>query len=190
MPYGPILTKAGINYFDAIQLISLSNLYNLKNNKPTSHEYDIGRICRYYSKKFSTALHVVQNELPLHHVLTAYFDDLFEGMEDDALEEAREDLLKTHEQRAKERDLADAEEVDIFELMKDTAKEAEAMTKKLAETMASGLKPLLSNKAEVPLGNPLLDTPKKVPDIKMTFLTPEAMEAALNKDSLGLLDVP
>ena len=150
----------------------------------------MGRICRYYAKKYNTPLWETMYELPLHHVLTAYFDDLFEGMEDDALEDARLDLLKTQEQRAKEKDDKDIEEVDIFELMKDTAKEAEALTKKMADMVASGMKPLLSNKAEAPLGNPLLDTPKKMPDIRMKFLSEAQMEAALNKDSLGLLDNP
>src|ERR1700690_144096 len=184
----PIGTKAGINYFDAIQLISLSNLYNLKNDKPTSHEYDINRICRYYAKKFNTPLHVVRNELPLHDVLTAYFDDLFEGMDDDVLEDTRLDLLKSQEERNKDKDAKDLEEVDIFDIMKETALEAEALSKKMGEMVKAGMKPLVSNKGDVPLENPLL--PKAMQDIKIKFLTEQEMQANLNKDSLGLLEDP
>jgi hypothetical protein len=133
----------------------------------------------------------VINELPIHHVLTAYFDDLFENMDEAELEEAREDLLKTDEERAKDKDQKDAEEVDIYQLMQDTAKEAESLSQKVKDIIKSGTKPLVTNKGDVPLINPLTDQSKAMKDIKMNFMTEKELNAKLEQeDSLGLLEDP
>jgi hypothetical protein len=181
----PTLTKEKINYFEAIQLISLSNLYNLRNEKPTDRDYDLNRVFRYYSKTFFTPLYQVL-QLPFHHVLTAYFDDLFEGMEQGELDEARIELLKSAEERAKDKDTADANEVDIYQIMQDTAKEAEAAAGKIEALAKSGIKPLIKNSGEAPL---LVENLKPA-DIKMKFMTVEQLEKELNQDSLGLLEDP
>lgn len=184
----PGSSKTPISYFEAIQLVSLSNLYNFRDDKPTSHEYDMNRIFRKYSKTFYTPLHVVKNELPLHQVITAYFDDLFENMDQDELEQVRLDLIKTAEERAQDKDANDTEELSIFEDMQMLAEEAQAAVQKMAEQVKSGIKPLVSNKGEVPLESPLLK--QKMPDIKMKFLSPSEMEAKINAEDegLGLLD--
>ena len=180
----PVLTKEKIDYFEAIQLISLSNLYNLRNNKPTTREYDFNRIFRVYSKTYHTPLHVVKG-LPLHHVLTAYYDDLFESMEQDDLEEVRLDLLKSQEERA---EIKDADEASLLQDMADLVKEAEAAVGKIAELGKAKTAPLISHKGDVPLVNPVMvDKPK--PEIKMSFLSPEEMSKILERDdSLGLLE--
>lgn len=179
--------KENINYFDAIQLISLDNTLKLKNNKPTSREYDFNRIFRGYSRKFYTPLHVVYT-LPLHQVLTAYFDDLFENMENEDLEEARIDLLKSEAERAKEAENAEANDNSDFELLEQMAKEAESSAKLVSEMAQKGIKPLINNRAEPSLGNPLLEQPKLMPDIKMKFISESEMSKTLENDSLGLLD--
>jgi hypothetical protein len=180
-------SKEVINYYDAIQLISLNNLLNLQADKPTDKEYDLNRIFRIYSKKYSTPLHVVRT-LPIHDILTAYFDDLFEDLEPERLEEIRVDLLKSAADREKEKQTEDWDDSDIEEFLNKTTAEAVEIDKKIKEILDSGVKPLISQKADVPLGNPLLDT-KPLPNIKMTFISPEEMERQLNRDSsLGLLD--
>ena len=177
--------KEKIDYFEAIQLISLSNLYNLRADKATSREYDFNRIFRSYSVKFHTPLYQVL-QLPIHHVLTAYFDDLFESMDPDQIDEVREDLLKSAEEREADREAADSDEVELDEVLNNVAKEAQAMATKVEAMVKSGTKPLINNKGEVPLENPLVQ--QKKPDIKMTFLSEAQMQEQLNKDSLGLLD--
>lgn len=58
---------------------------------------------RYYSKTFATPLHLVQ-QLPTEDVLRAFFEDVFEQMDEEAREERIEWLLMTPEERRDQKD--------------------------------------------------------------------------------------
>lgn len=179
--------KERINYYDAIKLISLDNTLKLNNNQNVSREYDLNRIFRGYSRKFYTPLHVVYT-LPLQDVLTAYFDDLFENMDPDQLEDMRIELIKSEEDKAKEKAAEEDHEAEDLQILEQMSREAEESAKKIEALTKSGVRPLVNNRMEAPMGNPLLEDLKKMPEIKMSFVSPAELEEQMDKDSLGLLD--
>ncbi len=61
------------------------------------------RVFRYYSKNFATPLHLVQ-QLPLEDVLRAYFEDMFDSLDEESREERIDWLLMTPEERAESLD--------------------------------------------------------------------------------------
>lgn len=58
----------------------------------------LSRVFRFYSKNFSTPLHLVP-QLPLEDVLRAYFEELFESLDEEDREERIEWLLMTPAER-------------------------------------------------------------------------------------------
>jgi len=61
------------------------------------------RVFRFYSKRFATPLHLVP-QLPLEDVLQAFFEEVFDDMDEEAREDRIEWLLMSPEDRAKRRD--------------------------------------------------------------------------------------
>jgi len=177
-------TKDDVDYFSAVQLTALNNVLKLKTDKKPSNEYYIRRILRYYSQKFYTPLHEVSH-LPLHHVLQAYFEHMYEELEDADLDDIRIELLKSEEQRLEERRAQDDENVDLADLMEDMTKEAEIVGKKIDELQKLGQKSFITNKNDIPMANPLLER-QTPPQIKINFLKPNE----LNEEGFGLLDEP
>lgn len=176
-----------IDYFRSVQLISLNNVLKFKDEKGNApNDYLIRRIFYYYSEKFNTALERVY-QLPLHHVLTAYFEHMYEGLEPEQLDEIRQDLLKSEEERLQDQKDKDEFDAETESWMADLAKEAEAVAQKIDEMKKSGKAPILSakNDGDVPLINPLLEK-NSLPAIKINFLKPGDLKKT--NDSLGLLD--
>jgi hypothetical protein len=62
---------------DKIQIIALANV-----DSPDSRA-EYRRICRWYSTKFYTPLHVVEEDLPIQYVLTHYYETVFSEKRDD-----------------------------------------------------------------------------------------------------------
>ncbi len=60
--------------------------------------YSLRTVYRWYSREFATPLHLVHT-LPYTEVLQAYFEDQFENMSEDELEDARVLLIETDGQR-------------------------------------------------------------------------------------------
>jgi hypothetical protein len=77
---------------DDIKKISLNAIIN-----PDS-EANFRKICRSYSKKFHTPLHQVA-QLPLEFILQAFFEDLFDEMDDDELRKQAQLAIETLEER-------------------------------------------------------------------------------------------
>ena len=73
--------------------------------------YWIRSTLRWYSKTFSTPLHVVE-ELPLVDVLRAYYEETFEGMSEDELEDLRIRVTETPEEAAKRLEAQTLQEAD------------------------------------------------------------------------------
>lgn len=66
-------------------------------------DYMVRRIFRWYSQVFHTPLHVV-GELPLEDVLQAYYESLYEQMDEEKLEPIRLKLSTTEEEIEEQRD--------------------------------------------------------------------------------------
>lgn len=94
------------------------------------HEYRLRFVFRWYSKTFSTPLHKVE-ELPLVDVLTAYFEEKYEGMGEEELETERARLVETDEER-RARELEEANQLAEAD---EYAREAEAADVKRIERL-------------------------------------------------------
>jgi len=81
-----------LNIFEIAQMQAMRAVVS-----PTDEDC-LRRIFRYYSTTFNTPLHVVSN-LPLEDVLLAYFESVYENMSEEDLEEKKEYLLMTEEER-------------------------------------------------------------------------------------------
>jgi hypothetical protein len=82
-------------------------------------------VLRWYSKAFHTPLHEV-SALPVEDVLTAFYEDSFEAMEDAEREDHLQKLLETEEQRAareKKEAAADRAGDDMFDLLNQQVQE-------------------------------------------------------------------
>jgi hypothetical protein len=109
---------------EAIRLIALRDVIK------GGTEYSLRYLYRWYSKTFATPLAEVY-DLDLHDLLQAFFEEKFEGMEPDALEETREELLLTEAQRAEEaaKMTADARaEAELLEMSRQETQGLEKLT--------------------------------------------------------------
>jgi len=130
------------------------------------HDYHIRRIHRWYSKTFSTPLHEVLL-LDEEDVLTAYYEDLYENMEEPELKEEKAELLMTEKElRSRERS-KDAERAEIFEYARIAAEqERKKEAKKLADV-----------KKDEP--KVFKNLPKIEPDMEIKFMSAEDFETEL-----------
>jgi len=93
----------------AIRLIALKNV--LDEPDASAHWRHISR---YYSKTFSTPLHLV-DELPRLDVLQAYFEDVYEHLEDVELQRELAETLK--ETDALKREIAKTQDAKIDDIL-------------------------------------------------------------------------
>ena len=77
------------------------------------------RVSRWYSKTFATPLHLV-DDLPRLDVLQAYYEDLYENLEDDKLHLELEELLKPVDelQKALDKSKGESDMDDLEKLVK------------------------------------------------------------------------
>lgn len=98
--------------FKEIQLEAMANVLV---EDFADEAYYLRRLSRWYSKTFSTPLHLVES-LPVYVILRAYFEEKFEGLKDadkdEELDKLRMDLLETDEARKARERLADGEDVE------------------------------------------------------------------------------
>lgn len=83
-----------INYLDGVRTRALAAIMD-----PT-HEDSLMGVFEWYSKEFHTPLHIVQNELPLDDVLSAYFRSVYKVMPPEERHNLAIWLLETPEERA------------------------------------------------------------------------------------------
>jgi hypothetical protein len=101
------------SYELSLRVIAMRNV--LSKNPP--NDYTMRYISRWYSKEFSTPLHVVDT-LPRHDVLLAYYESMYSEMKEDP---KREQELNEHIQELvspKDQSKAEAEKVEAFEFEK------------------------------------------------------------------------
>lgn len=163
-------------------------------------DFVLRRICRWYSKTFSTPLHEVE-EMPLEYVLQHYFECMWEKLDADEIEEEKRKILLTEEEEFREMLAKDAAHVH------DEEGEARALAEVQKVLMGIQSQQSQQQGPELPLGhrpappappqhkpldplwNPDLGTGMKhVPtpsNIKMNFadLGSAEFDAALDEDS-------
>lgn len=175
-----------MNIYDAIRIKALRDV--VKGNSP---DYALRKVFRWYSKTFATPLTQVE-DLPVEFVLQAYWESMYEDMEDPKLEAERVELTKTEaERKAEDRawDEQQAEEVAFTQMV--------AQTKKIEDLKPEGIKALVPTPEEKPPTpveqathgveklNEVLNNIKELPpDVRMTFVTDEDMSALLEEDSI------
>lgn len=128
-----------MHYYEAIRARALFNV--LKPNQ----DYYVRRIFRWYSKTFHTPLEEAFN-MPIEIILSHYFEEYFEGLEQEDLDDQLVEMTETDEQR-KERlafeDYDSASEHELLEMSrKQNLAKMEDKTKKIAGVAKSGPKPV------------------------------------------------
>lgn len=174
------------------EIVALRDVLLTRRRMPdeVSPDYAVRKIMREYSKKFHTPLHVVY-ELPIEHVLRAYYEEVFEDLEDADLEsEAREMRMTEEEERAAKarKDIEDAEVFrDLEEVRRDeaAAKKLENVVQQLSQTadIIRNMQSKLGSQAE--MSNTRVVEKPLEERITMLF-----EDVDLDSDSFGLLDDP
>jgi hypothetical protein len=136
-----------VGEYSDLELISFRDVWFTRQRRPgVSDDFHVRRIMREYSQKFHTPLHVVY-ELPLHFVMRAWLEDVYENMKDeDMVKEARA-LTQDQDALMAARRAEDASDADMWLFKKDLER-GEAAAKKLEDAVkaigqvTSGLKQL------------------------------------------------
>lgn len=109
--------------YDVIEITRLLALTSVLNEYDFDSDYIMRKVCRWYSKTFSTPLHTVEEDIPLFKIFQHYWEDRFENLKEDSEESGNaefipiiEDALLTPEQRIelKRKKSADTEEVNAL----------------------------------------------------------------------------
>lgn len=82
-----------MDFFKAIQIQALRDVIK----KPG--DYNIRYVHRWYSKTFHTPLYLVE-DLPVDEILRAYFEELYEEMDEGRIEDEKRKLTETDAERA------------------------------------------------------------------------------------------
>lgn len=100
-----------------------------------SHDYFIRKVFRWYSKTFSTPLHLVY-ELPLFDIMQAYYEESYANLADEKespeLHEELSNLSKSEDELEKDKLQKDKEEVDLWLMEKDMASDNKQDAEKIA----------------------------------------------------------
>ncbi len=176
---------------EAIRLCSLYAVVSHKNKKVEDQEYALRRIFRWYSKTYHTPLHMV-DQLPLMDVLTAYWEEEFEGLEAPDLEQAVEEVLVDPEMTRKkqiEEDWVDAEAYEIG--VEELEAQNKALKKRKLEEIAAPRKDKAPGMGQLRSPESSLPTPStKAPEIAMQFVSEEDMDMESDDVGFGLMEPP
>lgn len=178
-----------MNYWDSFRYIALKNVLN-----PDTDFY-LRRLMRWYSKTFHTPLHIVEEEIPIEHVLLAYFEEKYESLEPDDIEDLKLELLETPEEKAEKLALADEEDATEFafaEMTKNQVLDTEKKPKKIdpmqhLNNIANSFNKFSKTMDKVgkELSNMAKDSkedfPDLPPDVDMSFPDDDEFEKLLNK---------
>ena len=181
-----------MNHYEAIKAKAMLAIL-----KPDM-DYHLRKIYRWYSKTFATPLNDCY-DLPIEFILQEYFEEYFEGLEEEDREFAIEELLETEDQRkarVSHEDSDKAAENDLLEMSKkQNAAKLEDKVKKVQGVAKPGPKPITNKLPEQieRLGNTLKQVADKIkedmqtdpPDIDMKFEDDDSFERLLNADSSG-----
>lgn len=147
---------------DAIQLISIRAV-----EKPDG-SYFLRRVCRWYSREFNTALHLVE-ELPVDYVLQHYFESIYEDMDAEERKERIESLLEPAHKKKERVYQQEMEEMELEEFARFTAQQQKLDESKKEESDG------LSNISVPAPGMPIPVSPMREPELVMNKNTPPPM---------------
>jgi hypothetical protein len=172
-----------MNHYDSLQLLAVRAVM-----KPDG-EYRLRKIFRWYSTTFHTPLHLV-DDLPLEDVLTAYYEQTCEEMNDEDREILLKELLETEEEKRAKQKAKDAEEAEAFEFARRLAAEAklEAAKAKLADVKPVVKAPSMlsaKDRREVKLPDSKPAFEKLEPDVEIKFV--EAGEFEKELEGFGIM---
>lgn len=190
-----------MDLFTAIQVQAIRDVLAFRRDTKVREDsqYPLRRIFRWYSKTFHTPLHEV-GDLPMEDVMRAYWEEHFEEMDEERLETARVDAMKSDEEREAElaaQDLAEAESLEIAEEIRQLQALADsavtALDKlKLDKPGATPLASVIATPApdrDATLVHPSALVEKLPEGISMTFAA-EDEDLGLDEDSFSLLSRP
>ena len=134
--------------FEAVRWVALRLVVDSKKKDPKYPDpnFQLREIFRWYSQRFHTPLHTVE-ELPLEDVLTAYYETTFAEMEEEELERYVRESLKTEEDRLEEERRAAEEEAEIEQIVREE-REAQAAAATAAQEKFGKLEKAASGFAE------------------------------------------
>lgn len=110
---------------DLYRAIRIRALYSVTG--PTTRDYTLRHIIRWYSKTFSTPVPQVET-FPIEEILTAYYEEMYEGMTEEALLEEKAELLMTDEERETVRLEDDEDDALSYEMEKEEEKKKQKAT--------------------------------------------------------------
>lgn len=189
----------------AIQLAALRDVLNQRQKDPVPDpDFFQRHVMRWYSKTFYTPLDQVE-QLPLEDLLRAFFEERYENMAEDALEQERVELLKTDEDLKRDARQRDQEAYDMYDAVlwakrsEELEKKRQAEKKKKQEMKRqglhvdtpapkSGLNAGLSRQSELVSFADLKNLQKAPESISISFVPEE--ELGLDDDALGIFDQP
>lgn len=153
--------------YESIKVIALKNV--LKPNE----EYYLRKVYRWYSKTFHTPLDQCF-DIPLETVLTCFYEERFEGMDEEELQEELQNSIETEESRKAREETEEQDKISEYELIKmsETANpnSVPEAVKQLNETLN-----LISNDLKSMQSDPL--------DIDINFETDENFQKLIEKES-------
>lgn len=179
-----------MNLYEAIRLKALRDV--IKGDSP---DYALRKVFRWYSKTFHTPLHEVE-DLPTEYVLQTYWESQYEELEDQKIDQEVVELTKTDEERkAEDRawDEQQAEEVEFARMVgekKPPAPKMEDLKPEPIKALVQDEPPKDVKAVEKAvdgvqnLSEALSKIKEFPPDVRMTFVTEEDMEALLEEDSI------
>jgi len=170
-----------MNRIEALQLLALKSVL-----KP-DEEYNLRYIFRWYSKTFSTPLHVVPS-LDLDHILTAFLEERYEAMTPEEREQEKARLLESAEERWRrelEEDIDDMKEAELIRMSQEqnakNIKNKQANSAPLSDKGAQVVQPESLGLSTLPETEHQRVTPEKLPpNIKIEFVDDGEMEQLLN----------
>jgi hypothetical protein len=188
-----------MHYYEAIKARALYSVL-----KPDT-DYYVRRIYRWYSKTFHTPLEEVF-DLPIEMILREYFEEYFEGLEEEDLDGQLEEMTETEDQRKERLAFEDFDSKSEHELLEMSKKQNVKLADKDAKVKSvakPGPKPITNKlpdsiatfnqslkevteaiKEEMKSDAPLLDE-----EIDMKFEDDTEFERLLNADAAGGSDI-
>ena len=174
------------------EIVALRDVLLTRRRMPdeVSTDYAVRKILREYSKKFHTPLHEVY-ELPIEHVLRAYYEEVFEDLEDKDLEDEARELSQTEEEAKRDRERKDVEDVEVFRDLEDVRREQQAV-KKIEQVIQqlSKTETIMREMASRAGAEPALTNVRPAERSLPERITMRFEEVDLDQDSFGLLDDP
>lgn len=110
---------------DPLKVIQIEALYALTKDTP---EYNLREMQRWYSEKFNTPLHVVEDELEPERVALHYYECKYNDMTPEEREDEMKRLTETDTERMERLRKEEADSVNDDEFLKQTIEEAKKAT--------------------------------------------------------------